>query len=139
MTVYKQAWGYLLSSPVATDVEAPDVEQQTFSITQGGARPGPSEWWGGHAVQGRSAGQGVALAPANSSADLGSVRQGRSGSFCVCREHTLPAVFLDHRQERSAGCGCSVACMAQDPAVCVSAGGSDTAHSRSGTQMEWAF
>lgn len=52
--------------------------------------------------------------------------------FCVCRELTLPAVFLDHRQERSAGCGRSVAFMAQDPAVCVSAGGSDTAHSRSG-------
>ncbi len=54
-------------------------------------------------------------------------------------ENTLPAVFLDHRQERSAGCERSVACMAKDPAVCVSASGSDTAHSRSGTQMEWAF
>lgn len=37
-------------------------------------------------------------------------------------------VFLDYRQEHSAGGGRPVSCMAQDPAAHVSAGGTDTAH-----------
>lgn len=73
----------MLSSPVAIDVEGPDVEQRAFSVTQGSAHTGPSEWWGEHALQGWFTGQGVALVPVKNSADLGSVRQDRTG--CVRR------------------------------------------------------
>lgn len=73
--IYKQARGHSLSAAVTTRSEAPDMEQRIFSITQGSACSGLSEWRGRHAVQRRPTGQGVALAPADSGADLGSLWQ----------------------------------------------------------------
>ena len=101
--LYKQAGRDTLPSPVKTVSLSVAVVQCSFSVSQSHTCSRALKPGAGPSLQGRSSCEGVEIAPAGGGSDMGPLRQGRSGSFCLQSKYPLPPVLFHNRPQHPPG------------------------------------
>ena len=114
----------MLPSPVKTASLSVAVVHSLFSVSQSHICSRALKPGAGPSLQGRSSYEGV-ITPAGFGSDMGPLRQGGSGSFCLQSKYPLSPVLFHNRSQHPDGNGCASAHMAQHAAVCISPGGND--------------